>query len=51
MLYRLCTQSTPSVTQGKYLWDEMQQLLHGEWQQRGSEEYQRIESELQGEFR
>lgn len=51
MLYRLYTQTTPSVTESKYLWDEMQQLFHGARQRRGSEEYQHIELQLQGEFR
>lgn len=51
MVYRLHPQITPSVTRRKYLRDELQQLLHGVWQRRGSEEYQHIELELQGEFR
>lgn len=31
MPYRLYMQITPSVTESKYLWDEMQQLFHGAW--------------------
>lgn len=45
------TQITPSVTESKYLWDEMRQLFHGAQQRRGSEEYQHIKLQLQGEFR
>ena len=51
MLPSLYAQIAPSVTESKYLWDEMQQLFHGARQRRGSEEYQHIELQLQGEFR
>lgn len=41
----------PPVTRRESLRDEPQQLLRGAWQRGGSEEYQHVESQLQGEFR